>query len=396
SNGDVLTQEEYYPYGGTAISAGKSACEVKYKMVRYSGKERDASGLYYYGFRYYQPWLGRWLNPDPAGAVDGLNLFRMVRNNPINFLDKFGLDSELLYWKSFQEAANKYNVIIGLRAPNPLGETLLKEGYPSKNFHVKAKSSISGPTAGFIAAEAKYSKVGNTEKQKNYIDEAIKKGAKTVPLKLSSSRVSELVSSGRMLSIGGGDYRAAYGENTFLFHINADGSVLDEERRAVNVLTNPSEVGSSSSNDNPITADYDLFAIFPKNNQSDNNRPLNVPPRVLRGKWSPTKYPFLTAAAVNLNEQEDKNMGNIHHFGKVIIKFLNEKIREEGYGGGKLVWHNDESGNPFSPGFESGDTPIFFIPGEVKPKQISNRAELMAVYGEFRKKGYKAELSARF
>ncbi|MBP4047298.1 RHS repeat-associated core domain-containing protein, partial [Chromobacterium violaceum] len=93
SNGDVLTQEEYYPYGGTAISAGKSACEVKYKMVRYSGKERDASGLYYYGYRYYQPWLGRWLNPDPAEAVDGLNLFRMVRNNPIRLIDMLGMDA---------------------------------------------------------------------------------------------------------------------------------------------------------------------------------------------------------------------------------------------------------------------------------------------------------------
>ncbi|MCU8483603.1 hypothetical protein M2G67_22025, partial [Vibrio vulnificus] len=36
-------------------------------------------------------WLCRWLNPDPAGTVDGLNLFRMVRNNPIILLDSDGL-----------------------------------------------------------------------------------------------------------------------------------------------------------------------------------------------------------------------------------------------------------------------------------------------------------------
>ncbi|HFD6782143.1 TPA: RHS repeat-associated core domain-containing protein, partial [Pseudomonas aeruginosa] len=62
-----------------------------YKTIRYSGKERDATGLYYYGYRYYQPWVGRWLSADPAGTVDGLNLFRMVANNPITFFDNNGL-----------------------------------------------------------------------------------------------------------------------------------------------------------------------------------------------------------------------------------------------------------------------------------------------------------------
>lgn len=61
--------------------------EADYKTARYSGKERDATGLYYYGYRYYQPYSGRWLSADPAGTVDGLNLFRMVRNNPIRFRD---------------------------------------------------------------------------------------------------------------------------------------------------------------------------------------------------------------------------------------------------------------------------------------------------------------------
>ncbi|ODS24947.1 hypothetical protein AB835_01420 [Candidatus Endobugula sertula] len=91
-NADVLTQEEYYPFGGTALWSAKSDIEAKYKYVRYSGKERDVTGLYYYGYRYYMPWMGRWLNPDPAGTVDGLNLYRMVRNNPVRFWDDDGRD----------------------------------------------------------------------------------------------------------------------------------------------------------------------------------------------------------------------------------------------------------------------------------------------------------------
>ena len=85
----ILSHEGYYPYGGTAWWAARSTLEAKYKTIRYSGKERDASGLYYYGFRYYAPWLQRWINPDPAGDVDGLNRYRV--NNPVTHFDVDGL-----------------------------------------------------------------------------------------------------------------------------------------------------------------------------------------------------------------------------------------------------------------------------------------------------------------
>jgi insecticidal toxin complex protein TccC len=70
--------------------AEKSATTVSYKFIRYSGKEMDVSGLYYYGARYYAPWLQRWVNADPAGAVDGLNLYGFVGNNPLRYFDDGG------------------------------------------------------------------------------------------------------------------------------------------------------------------------------------------------------------------------------------------------------------------------------------------------------------------
>jgi insecticidal toxin complex protein TccC len=85
-----ISQEVYYPFGGTAWLAGRHEVETSYKTIRYSGKERDATGLYYYGARYYVPWLLQWLNPDPAGAVDGLNFYRFVRNNSVNLRDQDG------------------------------------------------------------------------------------------------------------------------------------------------------------------------------------------------------------------------------------------------------------------------------------------------------------------
>ncbi|HCM64583.1 MAG TPA: hypothetical protein DIT05_18890 [Morganella sp. (in: Bacteria)] len=94
-DGNRLSQEEYYPFGGTAVLVKEKNAEIDYKTHRYSGKERDATGLYYYGYRYYQPWAGRWLSSDPAGTVDGLNLFRMVRNNPVTLRDDDGRAPEV-------------------------------------------------------------------------------------------------------------------------------------------------------------------------------------------------------------------------------------------------------------------------------------------------------------
>ncbi|EJM84400.1 MULTISPECIES: RHS repeat-associated core domain-containing protein [unclassified Pseudomonas] len=87
----LITWESYYPYGGTCWWAGRSKLEASYKTIRYSGQERDATGLYYYGFRYYMPWCQRWLSADPAGVSAGLNLYAMVSGNPIRHVDMQGL-----------------------------------------------------------------------------------------------------------------------------------------------------------------------------------------------------------------------------------------------------------------------------------------------------------------
>ncbi|AOE62085.1 RHS repeat-associated core domain-containing protein [Pseudomonas corrugata] len=89
-DGRIISQEHFYPFGETAFLAGDDVIEVSYKTVRYSGKERDATGLYYYGYRFYVPWLQRWASPDPAWSIDGLNFYRMVRNNPITLSDTDG------------------------------------------------------------------------------------------------------------------------------------------------------------------------------------------------------------------------------------------------------------------------------------------------------------------
>jgi RHS repeat-associated protein len=94
ATGGVIGYEEYFPFGGTAFLAGDRLREVERREYRYCGKERDdATGLYYFEYRYYAPWIGHWLSPDPIGPQDTLNLYAYVLNNPINLVDPEGLQA---------------------------------------------------------------------------------------------------------------------------------------------------------------------------------------------------------------------------------------------------------------------------------------------------------------
>lgn len=92
--GAVISDEGYLPFGGRAWWVAHHGAKASYKTWGYSGKQRDATGLIYYGYRYYAPWQQRWINPDPAGEVDGLNLYCFVGNSPVRYIDRNGWAGE--------------------------------------------------------------------------------------------------------------------------------------------------------------------------------------------------------------------------------------------------------------------------------------------------------------
>jgi RHS repeat-associated protein len=88
---EIISYEEYHPYGTSAYRAVKSGIEAPPKRYRYTGMERDEeSGLNYQTARYYAPWLGRWVSCDPAGLVDGENLYVYCHENPTRGVDPTG------------------------------------------------------------------------------------------------------------------------------------------------------------------------------------------------------------------------------------------------------------------------------------------------------------------
>ncbi len=122
--GNVITYEEYHPYGTTAFHTADGAAEVSAKRYRYTGKEKDEeTGLYYHGARYYAAWLGRWTAADPAGVVDGTCLYAYVRNEPTNLVDASGTQAG--WWdpqarfQQLEEAARE----VGAAAQQAISDT---------------------------------------------------------------------------------------------------------------------------------------------------------------------------------------------------------------------------------------------------------------------------------
>jgi len=88
ANENIVAQYSYDAFGNTLSASGAQA---EKNPFRFSSKYYDGdTGLYDYGLRHYDSSLGRWINRDPIGEDGGLNLYGMVANNPINFLDEYG------------------------------------------------------------------------------------------------------------------------------------------------------------------------------------------------------------------------------------------------------------------------------------------------------------------
>ena len=91
SNGGLVSEQLYYPWGETRYSSGSPPTHYQY-TGQYS-HESDF-GLYYYVARWYDPSLGRFgqadtIIPDPGNPI-GWDRYSYVRNNPVNYTDPSG------------------------------------------------------------------------------------------------------------------------------------------------------------------------------------------------------------------------------------------------------------------------------------------------------------------
>ncbi len=88
SNGSISAHFEYDPFGTTVVNTDTS----NQFTYRFSTKPLDqVTGLYYYGYRYYDPLTGRWPSRDLIEEEGGKNLYKYVNNRSVGSLDMLGL-----------------------------------------------------------------------------------------------------------------------------------------------------------------------------------------------------------------------------------------------------------------------------------------------------------------
>ena len=95
-SGTFVERYTYDPYGKVEIFDGSwSSPSISYdNSILFAGYYRDVeSGIYSVRNRNYHPDLGRWLQRDPLGYVDGMSFYEYVKSNPIFGTDPSGLRS---------------------------------------------------------------------------------------------------------------------------------------------------------------------------------------------------------------------------------------------------------------------------------------------------------------
>lgn len=125
-NADVITANDYYPFGSQMPGRKYSASSSKYRYG-FNGKEKsdEVSGegnAYNFDARMYNPRIGRWFSADAKGKAFS-SPYNYVQNNPINRVDPDGNDDiyfVFLYDKTIPSLSHltKFSVIVRNNEPN--------------------------------------------------------------------------------------------------------------------------------------------------------------------------------------------------------------------------------------------------------------------------------------
>jgi len=94
ASGAVVAHREFDAYGNTVVASGAMVNDFHFW---FSSKYLDyGTGLYYYGYRYYDARNGRWLGRDPIGTAGGFNIYGFVNNSPNDAIDLLG--ARMIAW----------------------------------------------------------------------------------------------------------------------------------------------------------------------------------------------------------------------------------------------------------------------------------------------------------
>ncbi|MGD0336366.1 MAG: RHS repeat-associated core domain-containing protein [Candidatus Omnitrophota bacterium] len=168
-DGYIVQHCEYTPYGSLASNESTEYIVTAYGISvvtgnkdyikhKFTGKEIDNTGLYFYGARYYDPQIGRFISADtivqPPYDPQSLNRYSYCHNNPINYIDPTGHS----WWKKIAGffgaavgvALGFINPFLGMMAYSLIAASGQGGNFGS-NFGINFASSLAGFVVGAAA-----------------------------------------------------------------------------------------------------------------------------------------------------------------------------------------------------------------------------------------------------
>ncbi|NOH73233.1 hypothetical protein F0225_18110 [Vibrio pectenicida] len=186
-----------------------------------------------------------------------------------------------------QQVARETQQIISFRPVDRMSTGLIEEGYPTKGFTIKGKSSNHGPQAGFICVDQNFSKLHvtlqndrqNRQKQVEKYNMSVqdclrKRDAVEVNLSLSPARLNWLASDQAIVvkKVHGNDDILKIFSAGFEYKAEKNGDKFD-----ISCNGEPLKVLADPKTNQPLTADYDLMFIAPKAEHLDLAKDDNLP-----------------------------------------------------------------------------------------------------------------------
>ena len=108
SSGTVTSTIKYFSFGSTRSSTGTLPTDKLF-----TGQRQDNTGLYYYGARYYDPEIGRFISADTIVPTladpQTLNRYSYCLNNPLNHTDPSG------HWSLKEQLTGSWQVCLGYK-----------------------------------------------------------------------------------------------------------------------------------------------------------------------------------------------------------------------------------------------------------------------------------------
>lgn len=316
------------------------------------------------------------------------------------------------------KVAKETNTVIMVRPVNKYSTNLIKDGFATKDLHVKGKSSDWGPQAGFICCDQSLSKLRRKGQSEipafnKKVEESIKNNfAKSVPLIISKQRVEELIAANKIFlskeDVHGVKIVISRGNPSQKFQLYPSKNLATGDQpllhrkyfkeicqlktavhslktgyfvmhnllpRDKNPLWSPVMVLAECKSGTPLTADYDLFSICPHLSR------FHTPSQSTATLKTAARSVMKSLGTVDRRIIHD-DMGRMTLFSMQIRKKINQEVKATG--SRNVVHHGCEVDNPVT----EMDFPITIITPSGDVIAAENQVELQDEVRKIQRSGY--------